>query len=112
MNKIIGIFLLLLSSCALATDSCQVALNQVYDCATNGGFGALNFSWTSIWAFLGVFLAISSVFLRLLAEFLGFIAARTKNTWDNKLVHALMDVVNFLAKMIGWFGGGKPKLVK
>jgi hypothetical protein len=113
MNKIFAIVLLLLSSAAVAqANQCQAALTQVYDCAVSGGFGMLSFDWASIWMFLGVFLVAASIFLRLMAEGLGFIADRTKNTWDNKVVHFLMDVVNFLAKIIGWFGAGKTRLVK
>ena len=111
MNKLIGFLMLLLSTSAFAQE-CQTALTTAYNCAVNGGFGTFEFSWSALAGFASVFLMASAVFLRLFAEVLGWIANKTKNTWDNKLVHFLMDVVNFIGKIIGWFGGGTPRLVK
>lgn len=55
---------------------------------------------------------LGMIILRILAEILGFIADKTKNTWDNKAIHFIFDIVNLIAKIIGWFGVGKPRLVK
>ena len=101
-----------ISTPALAQDACSVVLKQAYTCAINGDFKLGDLSSASLMGFASVALMASAIGLRLLAEVLGWIADRTKNTWDNKLVHNLMNAVNFLAKVIGWFGAGKPRLVK
>ena len=113
MNKILGLLLLLVATSAYADATCQEALNTVYNCGMSTGLASFSgLSWSTLTSYGMAFLMVASVALRLLAEALGWAANKSKNTWDNHLVHILMDFVNFLGKLIGWFGGGKPRSVK
>ena len=59
---------------------CREALQTVYQCSSEMGLSAFaNISWSTIAASASAFLMISAVFLRGLAEALGWVAARTKN---------------------------------
>jgi hypothetical protein len=114
MKTILFLIVLFFATPAFGQDpSCGGALNVVMQCATNGGFGALtHFSWSLLASIGTAFLVAATVSLRLLAEILGFIANKTKNSWDNKLVQGIMSAVNLLAKIIGYFGVGKAIMVK
>ena len=79
--------------------NCKDALDIVLGCVLNGQWGTLS-------GYGLFFLVFATGFLKLLAEGLGWIADRTKNQTDNKIVHCLMSVVLFLAKIIGYFGMG------
>jgi len=50
--------------------------------------------------------------LRAVAEGAGWVADKTKNKFDNKVVRALCNAVNAMAWLAGLFGFGKPKHVK
>lgn len=59
--------------------------------------------------FVAVALALMS-FLRGLAEALAFIAAKTPSTKDDELAAKAKSALAMLAKIVGWFGVGSPKL--
>lgn len=67
-----------------------------------GSFPELN-------AWLIAILAFSSVFLRVLSEFLAFIASKTETKSDDKWAEIVAKGAWGAAALFGWFGGGKSK---
>lgn len=112
MRLLIVLLGLLASTAAFSQTTCTEAITSLTDCIVSDQLSLTAMDWSTLAAFGSGFLVIGTLFLRFIAEMLGFIANKTSNTWDNKLVKKLKIAINFLAKVISLFGFGKARMVK
>ena len=61
--------------------------------------------------FIATYLIVMTV-LRLIAEGGGYLASKTENKLDNKIVCLFGKLIKIVSKIVGYFGIGSPKLIK